>query len=207
MKKYLIYIFFVVIILITYFTYNNDNKEEIIIEEEVLEEVIVDEIKPIVVDVKGAVKKPGVYELLEGQRVVDAISKSGGTIKGARTETLNLSKLLEDQMVIYVYKFEEEKIVCEEIVECPIINCQVPKNDACIEGEDITLENEEKSIISINNATSTELQTLPGIGEAKSLDIINYREANNGFIALEDLMKVTGIGEATFNKLKEFIKL
>jgi competence protein ComEA len=196
MKKYLVYIFFIGLLVITYFTYNK-KEETIIIEKEIVEETstVVNKLK---VDVKGAVRNPGVYELEEGKRVVDAIIKSGGTIEGAKTDTLNLSKLLTDQMVIYVYKFEEEKQICQPIIECPIIDCEVVSNDACIE--------DEITKISINDASFTELQTLPGIGESKALDIINYRKINK-FITIEDIMKVTGIGESTFNKIKDLIKI
>jgi competence protein ComEA len=197
MKKYLVYIFFIGLLVITYFTYNK--KEEVIIieKDEIIKETS-EVINKIKVDVKGAVRNPGVYELEEGKRVVDAIIKSGGTIKGAKTDTLNLSKLLTDQMVIYVYKFEEEKQVCQPIIECPIIDCEVVSNDACIE--------EEITKISINTASLEELQTLTGIGESKAQDIINYRNINK-FLTIEDIMKVTGIGESTFNKIKDFIKV
>lgn len=196
MKKYLSYIFFICIIIITYFTYNKE-KEIVYIEKEI---EIKEEIKEnsIYVDVKGAVKRPGVYEFYEGQRVIDAIKKSGGTTINAKTELLNLSKLLTDQMVIFVYSFEEEKITCPEIISCPIPNCEIPTNDACIDDQ------EDK--ISLNYATKEQLQTLPGIGESKAIDIINYRK-NTPFKVIEDLMKVSGIGETTFNKLKDLIKI
>ncbi len=166
------------------------------------------------VDVKGAVKKPGVYELKLGTNVLDAITSAGGVTSKGVTTNVNLSKKLTDEMVIYIFTTQEIKernakneIVCEipkcecetiEVQECPKVN-ESDKND--------NTSTEKSDKVSINTASKEELMTLKGIGEAKAQDIIDYREKNGPFKTLEDLMNVSGIGEAAFEKLKEQIKL
>jgi len=166
------------------------------------------------VDVKGAVKKPGVYELKVGTNVMDAITSAGGLTSKGVTTNINLSKKLTDEMVIYVFTAQEIKernakneVVCEipkcecetiEIQECPKVN-ESDKSD--------NTSTEKNDKVSINTASKDELMTLKGIGEAKAQDIIKYREKNGPFKTLEDLMNVSGIGEVAFEKLKEQIKL
>lgn len=190
-------------------------------------------ITKISVDVKGAVKKPGVYELDFGSRVNDAIKAAGGLKSNASTKYLNLSKKISDETVIKVYTENQIKNMnvayeVKEECECPtqeIIDCagasiiEDSSNDSD-DKQDYVIENEVKedvkdeqnnevsdNKVSINNATKDELMTLKGIGEAKALAIIEYREKNNGFKVLEDILNVSGIGEAAFNKIKDFIKL
>jgi len=168
------------------------------------------------VDVKGAVKKPGVYELKVGTNVIDAITSAGGLTSKGVTTNINLSKKLTDEMVIYVFTAQEIKernakneVVCEvpkcecetiEIQECPKVN-ESDKND------NASTNTEKTEKVSINTASKEDLMTLKGIGEAKAQDIIDYREKNGPFKTLEELMNVSGIGEAAFEKLKEQIKL
>ncbi len=191
-------------------TQENDIQEKttIAIEEEIPKE------ETLKVDVKGAVKKPGVYELKVGTNVMDAITNAGGVTSKGVTTNINLSKKLTDEMVIYIFTAQEIKernakneVVCEvpkcecetiEIQECPKVN-ESDKSD--------NSSTEKNDKVSINTATKEELMTLKGIGEAKAQDIIDYREKNGPFKTLEDLMKVSGIGEAAYEKLKEQIKL
>jgi competence protein ComEA len=198
MKKYFPYILLILMLGVTYFL----PKEETIIVEEKKE--ITTSIKStFAVDVKGSVKNPGVYFLEEGKRVSDAIKASGGTTSGASLKYINLSMLLKDEMVIYVYSNKEliNKEACPVIKPeiCPVLSCPVIENPACKEEVD--------GKISINTATQAELETLPGIGTTKALDIIKYRTENNGFKDINELKNVSGIGEATFNNLKDLIKL
>lgn len=178
-------------------------------DEEVLEENIQDE-TTLKVDVKGAVKKPGVYELKVGSNILDAITSAGGVTSKGVTSNINLSKKLTDEMVIYIFteqelkeKASQNEVVCEiptcecetiEIQECPKVN----------ESDTSTLDDDK---VSINTGSKEELMTLTGIGEAKAQDIIDYREENGPFKALEDIMNVSGIGEALYEKIKEQIKL
>ena len=224
-KKHLKYILasFIIIfcsLLYMYIKPNNYNmrptitvNDDIILEEvkTVQEEVI----STIFVDIKGAINAPGVYELTSGSRVVDAIKMSGGLKSNADTSMINLSKKIEDEMVIIVYsKVETEKMKSENAVikyiekEC---NCPVVSNDACItinntdENGNNDLSDNKK--ISLNNATIEELETLPGIGNSKAVEIINYREEHGGFKTIEELQEISGIGSVTFEKLKDLVTI
>lgn len=162
------------------------------------------------VDVKGQVNAPGIYELKENSRVIDAINMAGGLTGDANTTVINLSKKIKDEMVIIIYsnsevvdfsktKEEESDILgrCYQKDETSLMN------DACIESEEVSTS----SLVSINTATLEQLMTLSGIGEAKALDIINYREANGDFKTIDELRNVSGIGDSLFDKIKENITL
>ena len=166
----------------------------------------------VLVDVKGEVNTPGVYDLTNNNTVIDAINKAGGLTKSSDTSNLNLSKKLEDEMVIIVYSKSEIKEMEEPKVQCP------PCNDACIKEEDekAKLDASEKTEskeeneavtgkVNINTATSSELQTLNGIGEAKAKAIIEYREKNGNFEKIEDIKNVSGIGDSVYDKIKDNI--
>lgn len=162
----------------------------------------------VLVDVKGEVNTPGVYELTSNNTVIDAINKAGGLTKISDTSNINLSKKLEDEMVIIVYskaeiqKMEEDKIVCP------------PCNNACITEEDEKAKLDEKEEntaetpmgkININTADETTLQTLDGIGETKAKAIIEYRNKNGNFKTIEDIKNVSGIGDSVYEKIKDNI--
>lgn len=189
-------------------------EEDVFIMEPVVENE--KEVEYVYVDIKGAVKKPGVYKLEEGSRVIDVISKSGGLQKDADTSVINLSKKLEDGNVIIIYtknKIEELKEQ-EKIVEYIEKECVCPdtNNDACLKEEDIIVEQPEveqstTSKVSLNNATLEELMTLPGIGESKAQDILDYRNIQGNFKVIEDIKNVKGIGDALFEKIKDYITI
>lgn len=170
------------------------------------------EINKVIVDIKGEVNTPGVYELTSDDTVMKAIDKAGGLTKNSDTSNINLSKKLEDEMVIIVYSKTEIEKMNEPKIECP------PCNDACIQEEDekAKLDNNENKKdtnetitpsgkININEATSAELQTLDGIGEAKAKAIIDYREKNGNFKQIEDIKNVSGIGDSIYEKIKNNI--
>lgn len=177
--------------------------------------------KTIYVDVKGAVKNPGVYELSNTSRVIDAINLAGGLSDLADTINLNLSKKLSDEMIIIVYtktelstyykKNNNRNAVCASL-ECVCID---DYNDACISKESANKSNSKtdnttkstNSKVSINTATKEELMTLSGIGESKAEKIITYRNDNGNFNSIEDLKKVSGIGNSIFEKIKDKITL
>lgn len=186
-----------------------DNEEVIITKEEKKEEP-----QLFKVDIKGQINKPGLYELKEGSRVMDVINQAGGLTDNADTSVINLSKKVKDEMVILIYsKAEVEKLKEDE--EKPQIIC--PEiNDACVtdELEEPLIPNEETKEetketptgkISLNKATLEELQTLDGIGATKAQAIIDYRTQNGSFKTIEELKEVSGIGEATFEKIKDKI--
>ena len=211
-------------------------KEDIVIEkkETKLEEKV--EETDIKVDVKGYVEKEGVYELSSNSRVIDAINKAGGLKKGANTDYINLSKKLVDEMIIIIYSDDEINKFKKEDKQIIYIEykCDCPDNinDSCITKEDVVNTNgveeekkeevkeetkdkqddnskveEDKTLVSINTATKEELMTLPGIGESKADNIIKYREEHGKFEHLEDIKKVSGIGDSAYSKIKDLIKL
>ena len=186
--------------------YFNFFEEEPILEEPIEEVISVIETEPIeeeaslLVDVKGAVKKPGVYEVTNDTIVNDCIKLAGGLKSDADTNTINLSKKVVNEMVIYI----PEK---EEVKESP------PLNDAVIDNTPIigtgTEENNPSSDkkININTATLSELQELDGIGESKAQSIIDYRNEVGLFKDINELMNVSGIGETVFAKIKDNITI
>ena len=139
----------------------------------------------VFVDIKGEVKKPGVYQMKAGDRVKDAIDAAGGLTEEADSQKVNLAKRLEDQMVIVVPKFGEE---AEEIP------AGATSKEEAKEGK-----------VNINTATVEELKTLKGVGEKKAEAIIEYRKKNGSFQTKEDLMKVRGIGKKLFESFQERI--
>lgn len=164
------------------------------------------EYKEIKIDIKGSVKKPGVYTLKENSRTNDAIIASGGLLKNANTRFINLSKILNDGDVIVIYSNEEIKKAQKEeriIVETPCI-CEEVKNDSCYKEDK---ENEVISKININTATMNELIKLNGIGESKAKLIIEYRTKNGKFKDIKEIMNIKGISETIFSKIKENITI
>ena len=160
----------------------------------------------VIVDIKGEVVNPGVYELTDQNNVNDAINVAGGLTQKSDTSNINLSKKLSDEMVIIVYSKEEIKKLNEEKEKtCP------PCNNACIETKDekgklnIEENKDNNTLININTATKEELLTLNGIGEAKAEAIIEYRDKNGKFNQIEDIKNVSGIGDSAFEKIKEQI--
>ena len=139
----------------------------------------------IFVDIKGEVKKPGVYQMKVGDRVRDAIDAAGGLTAEADSQKVNLAQRVEDQMVIVVPKVGEEA----EAIPAGATSKEVSK-----EGK-----------VNINTATVEELKTLKGVGEKKAEAIIEYRKKNGSFKTKEDLMKVRGIGKKLFESFEERI--
>lgn len=153
-------------------------------EKEVAKLEIIDESPQIiVVDLKGAVTKPGVYKMDDGTRVIDVIKKAGGFREDADQKHVNLALYLQDEMVIYIPINGEEDFLLEQQTQA----------------------GENKNKINLNKATSDELQKIPGVGPSKAAQILAYREQNGQFKMIEDLMDVTGIGDKSFGKMKEYI--
>ena len=183
---------------------------------------IKDDLSTVFVDVKGAVNSPGVYELDEGKRVIDAINLAGGLTDKADTININLSKKLTDEMYIIIYTKDEiynYKQNNESVndIKCASMECVCPdvSNDACINSastgnsssssEDGNKVTDDDSKVSINSATKEELMKLEGIGEVKAEAIIKYRQENGSFKSVEELKNVSGIGDAVYDKIKDNI--
>lgn len=209
-------IFFLLIFMICSI-YFKEEEEVPLLEAKEEKKEIINETPKIKIDVKGAVKIPGVYELKEESRVLDAIEKSGGFLENADTNTINLSKKLEDEMVIIIYTTEEINALKESEVRTNKVEntCICPKieNNACVqnpvtnyEENPISIE-EGPKIISINSASASDFETLPGIGKVKAEAIIAYRDAHGGFTSLEEIKEVKGIGEKTFEEIREYLTL
>ena len=140
----------------------------------------------IKVDISGAVKKPGIVTLKEGDRVEDAILKAGGTTEKADENRFNRAKFLQDGEHIIIPQIGEE------------INIETSQS--------LSTPNKNNKI-NINTATKDELTKLSGIGEALSERIIKYRQKNNGFKNIEEIMEVNGIGQNKFQQIKDDIKI
>ena len=188
-KKFLMTIIGLSLISVTFFgLYIQETSAEekftcpkLIAEEESNEETVT-------VDIKGAVKKPGVYIVKKDTIVNDVIKLAGGLTADADTKNLNLGKKVTDEMVITVYtKKEAAKEKMDSISE--------------------TNPKQTSGKISLNKATLEELMTLPGIGEAKAKIIIDYRETCGPFKKKEELKNIKGIGESIYAKLESYITI
>jgi competence protein ComEA len=145
-------------------------------------------VQKIMVDLKGAVLAPGVYEANEGERVIELIERAGGLSENADRSKVNLAERVTDEMVLYIPAVGE----VGEIVQGTPSFTQVDSKEAKV---------------NINKADATQLETLPGIGPAKSAAIIEYRETSGPFKSIEDIKSISGIGDKTFEKLKDNISV
>lgn len=148
----------------------------------------------IMVDVKGAVKEAGLYELGLDNRVADAIKAAGGMTEQADPKSVNLAQKLSDEAVIYVATTDEAvSVVPPAQVSSPSGSGQTSSSGS------------ETDTINLNTASVEDLQTIPGIGEKRAQDIIAYRDSNGGFQSVDDLGNVSGIGDKTLEKLRSYV--
>ncbi len=175
----------------------------------------------ISVDLKGAVKKPGVYKINVNTNINDLIKLAGGLTKNADTSNINLSKKVTDQMVIKIYtKSEIKQIGKESESECVssdynITSCiennasvisETKEGTSLIPSNDKTTESESKKI-SLNNSNKEELMKISGVGESKAIAIIEYRNANGPFKSIDEIKNVNGFGDALYEKIKDNITI
>ena len=203
-----------IIFYIVFVKVNLKSKEKNLVDNQVVinevEKVEVDLKDDLVyVDIKGAVKKPGVYKINSDKKIIDVITIAGGLMENANTDNINLSKKVTDEMVIIIYTDEEVKNsnIVDTVIKVIDKECVCPniQNDGCINTEiNDSITNVNKTI-NINTATLEELMSINGLGEAKAKAIIKYREENGYFKIIDDLLNVSGIGEALFEKIKEYI--
>ena len=144
----------------------------------------------VTVDVKGAVKKPGVYQLQSNSRVHDALEKAGGMTEEADLKSINQAQKLSDEAVVYVAKVGENAVD---------VTTSAPASATSGTGQ------AKSALVNLNTATEADFQTISGIGQKRAQDIIAYREANGRFKSVDDLKNVSGIGAKTLEKLKEYV--
>ena len=165
------------------------------------------------VDVKGEVTNPGTYAVEDNMRLSDVILLAGGLTEKADTSITNLSKKVTDEMVIVIYSKEEvEEIKKRTIQENPTLECgpnEIILNGECSLQSTPSIESNQStsSKININEATKEELMQIPGIGDVKATSIIEYRTTNGLFQSIEDIKNVTGIGDSTFESIKDYITI
>ena len=140
----------------------------------------------ITVDVKGAVKSPGIYDLPVGSRVNDAVQKAGGLTEQADSKSLNLAQKVSDEALVYVPTKGEEAA-----------SQQTGSGT-------VSSTNKEKKV-NLNKASLEELKQVKGLGGKRAQDIIDHREANGKFKSVDELKKVSGIGAKTIEKLKDYV--
>lgn len=151
----------------------------------------------IYVDISGAVKHPGVYQLTQGARLFDLLKQAGGLTEDAAIQTVNQAMIIQDQQkIIILTQAQAESLDTESI-----------NNNGNLEEKSDKKSPKEAGKININQADLTQLQQLSGIGEKKAQSIIDYRNENGSFKTIEDLAKVTGIGEKTVEKLRDSITI
>lgn len=140
----------------------------------------------LVVDVKGAVRQPGIYTLESGSRVNDAIQAAGGFSEQADPTSINLAKKVTDEHVIYVASKEENRSIVSNVAAT----------------EEQTGHAEK---VNLNTATESELRTISGVGAKRAADIIAYREANGKFKSVDDLHHVSGIGDKMMESMRPYV--
>ena len=138
----------------------------------------------ITVDVKGAVKSPGIYDLPVGSRINDAVQKAGGLTDNADSKSINLAQRISDEALVYVPTKEEA-------------TSQEAHSNAS--------NTKENKKVNLNKASLEELKQVKGLGAKRAQDIIDHRESNGKFKSVDELKKVSGIGAKTIEKLKEYV--
>lgn len=222
--------FILLSIIICYKTYNDKKDKEVkiadavVLEKEEVAEELEETNEDVViteeyyVDVKGAVTNPGVYKLSSDSRVNDVVTLAGGVTSDADTRCINLSKKIKDEMVIYVYtkqeveemymeeKKKDDNVILNNIINDAYVNYTNPENEIT---DTNTGSNDSDEVgtgkININTADITLLTTLPNIGDAKAKAIIDKRNELGMFTSIEQLKEVSGIGDSTFEKIKDLI--
>ena len=165
-------------------TVSKDSSSEKEVKKEEKEEPLEQDL--ITVDVKGAVKSPGIYDLPVGSRVHDAVQKAGGLTEEADSKSLNLAQKISDEALVYVPTKGEEAA-----------------SQQATSGTTASTSKDKK--VNLNKASLEELKQVKGLGGKRAQDIIDHREANGKFKSVDELKKVSGIGAKTIEKLKDYV--
>lgn len=155
-----------------------------------------------VIHICGAVRNPGVYELPEGSRIMDAVRAGGGFLPEADQAACNLAARVVDGCQIYIMTQEESSLAASGLPEAGI---QAENAGLSAGGNGGGTADDGK--VNLNTADAGSLKTLPGIGDSRAAAIITWREENGRFDRIEDIMKVSGIKQAAFEKIKDKIKV
>lgn len=192
-EKIVICIILVIMIsIIGYYIYTNINLQEYNTEgEEIISNIeysnsqnnLIEDEK-IVIHIAGCIENEGVYEIKKGSRISDAVEIAGGLTSDANIKSINLAQKLNDGQKIYIPNINED------------VN-EVDNNEIDLFGYN--------ELVNINNATQTELETLPGIGPSTASKIIEYRKENGDFESIEEIKDVSGIGESKYENIKDKI--
>ncbi len=204
-KKKVIFCILGVVLMIGYYFYTTntgytETEEEFLIAtndiKEEKEKETKDEEEIVIVHIAGAVKNPGIVKLKEGSRIEDAIDAAGGLTEDANISDVNLAYILDDGTKINI----------------PSINDEYSQEEIVSDGGGTAIAEEfsndgSNSLININTATETELETLPGIGPTIANKIVEYRKENGNFNTIEDIKNVSGIGESKYASIEELITI
>mgnify|MGYP000144095527 CR=1 FL=1 len=186
-KRGLVIIFALTIGLGGFYFFNSRPSAQPVLMQEVLadtsQESLASNSAQLIINVAGKVSNPGVYQLPQGSRVVDAIEAAGMQLKGVDISDINLARVLVDgeQILVGGLKLSSGKAATKKI----------------------TID----SPLDINRATLAQLDTLPGIGPVMANRIFAYRKLNGPFTLIDDLKKVSGIGDATFAEISKLVRI
>lgn len=201
--KYIIIAIIILVALVVSYVLSLDNKEVSAENVEITKTDVTNVTSKVYVDIKGSVKKPGVYQVSADSIVWDIVNLSGGFTKNAYTKNINLSQKVKDEMVIYVFSKNEMSKMNNTVKTDTACTTNVINYDNCITTEKNATET-STSLVNINTASKEELMTVSGIGASKADSIIAYR-IKTPFSKIEDIMNVSGIGESLFDKIKKYI--
>ena len=165
-----------------------------------------EEAKTLVVHICGAVSAPGVYELPAGSRIIDAVEAGGGFLPEADEACCNLAEEIVDGCQIYIMTKSESCADGQTEKKAGIQTS--PDSDMQTTDRNVRSNSApalENGLVNLNTADVAALMTLPGIGESRAKAIISYREQHGAFAKIEDIMKISGIKQAAFSKIKDKI--
>lgn len=165
-----------------------------------------EEAKTLVVHICGAVSAPGVYELPAGSRIIDAVEAGGGFLPEADEACCNLAEEIVDGCQIYIMTKSESCADGQTEKKAGIQTS--PDSDMQTTDRNVRSNSTpalENGLVNLNTADVAALMTLPGIGESRAKAIISYREQHGAFAQIEDIMKISGIKQAAFSKIKDKI--
>lgn len=201
--KYTVIAIVILVALVVSYVLSIDNKEVSAENVEITKTEVANVSSKVYVDIKGSVKKPGVYQVPADSIVWDIVNLSGGFTKNAYTKNINLSQKVKDEMVIYVFSKSEMSKMNNTVKTDTACTTNVINYDNCITTEKNATET-STSLVNINTASKEELMNVSGIGASKADSIIAYR-IKTPFSKIEDIMNVSGIGESLFDKIKKYI--